>query len=71
MEPTQATAQETPDLQTPQPRNFVIPGCAVTIAREDDDGMAVDQLLAIVFGLTSSNPGATVDFWIKVMPGES
>lgn len=47
-------------------RNFVIPGCSVVVHCENEDGMPVQDLLSIVFGLASSNPDAKVDFWIKV-----
>lgn len=55
----------------PQQRNFVIPNCSVVIHCEEEDGISTDELLSIVFGLAGSNPGAKVDFWIKVMPGGS
>lgn len=62
------TVQQT--TQTQQ-RNFSIPGCIVTICNSEDTGVPVEQLLAIVFNLASSNPGAKVDFWIKVMGEEN
>ena len=58
--------QETAIAQPSGERNFVIPGCAVTIVNQEDDGVAIEQLLGIVFSLSASNPKAKVDFWIKV-----
>ncbi len=58
---------EVAETPTPQQRNFVIPGCSVTIDCDDDEGMPVEQLLAIVFNLAAANPGARVDFGIKVL----
>lgn len=57
------------DNPPPQQRNFVIPNCSVVIHCEEEQGIAVDELLSIVFGLAGSNPDAKVDFWIKVLPG--
>ena len=53
------------DLNATRPRNFQIPGCNVNI-HSDDDGVTIEQLLAIAFNLASSNPGAIVDFGITV-----
>ncbi|HEY9697026.1 MAG TPA: hypothetical protein V6D10_07170 [Trichocoleus sp.] len=64
MEPE--TTNQQPEQQTPQQRNFPIPGCSVVIQREDDAEMTTSELLAIVFQLAGSNPDAKVDFWIKV-----
>lgn len=63
------TAEQT--VQPQQQRNFAIPGCIVTIINEDTEGVPVEQLLSIVFNLASSNPGAKVDFWVKVMSGDT
>ncbi len=60
-------AQQT--QQQPAQRNFVIPGCAVVIHCEDGN-KSIEDLLGIVFQMAGSNPGATVDFWIKVNGGE-
>lgn len=49
-------------------RNFVIPGCVTIVQSIDESGMPVEQLLSIAFNLAGSNPGARVDFWIKVLP---
>ena len=65
MEPE--TTNQQPEQQTPQQRNFAIPGCSVVIHREDDAEMTTSELLAIVFQLAGSNPDAKVDFWIRVM----
>lgn len=46
-------------------RSYQIPGCSVEIS-SDEDGVSVQQLLAIVFNLASANPDATVDFGIRV-----
>ena len=52
-------------LEAPQPRNFQIPGCSVEIS-SDEDGVTTEELLSIVFSLASANPGARVDFGIRV-----
>lgn len=54
-----------PGELTAAPRNFQIPGCQVTIC-SDEDGVTVEELLAIAFNLASSNPGAILDFGITV-----
>lgn len=48
----------------PGQRNFSIPGCSVVI--QSDNAIAVEELLAIVFQLSGSNPGAKVNFWIEI-----
>lgn len=53
-----------------QRRDFVVPGCFTTI-QSDEQPLAVEQLLGIVFSLAGSNPGASVEFWIKVTPPEN
>ena len=53
------------ETNTAAPRNFQIPGCEVNIV-SGQDGVTVEELLAIAFNLASSNPGAIVDFGITV-----
>ena len=49
----------------PQPRNFQIPGCSVSIHSEED-GVTMEHLLSIVFNLAANNPDAIVDFGLTV-----
>lgn len=65
MEPTTET---TPNPTTQ--RSYQIPGCSVSIHSEDE-GVTVEQFLAIAFNLASSNPGAIVDFGLTVRGGDS
>jgi hypothetical protein len=61
---------KTENSQSQPQRNFVIPGCSVIVQSDQEEGIPVDRLLSIVFGLATANPNATVDFWIKVQGGE-
>lgn len=65
MEANNQTQQQQPEAVQ---RNFAIPGCSTVIHCEQQPGISVEQLLSIVFNLAGANPGATVDFWIKVLP---
>ncbi len=67
MEPNNQTPTQQQPEATPK-RNFVIPDCVTVIHCEKQPGIPVEQLLSIVFNLASANPGATVDFSIKVLP---
>lgn len=43
-----------------------IPGCSVFV-RSDED-MTIEQFVAIVFQLASTNPGAMVDWSLEIKP---
>ena len=69
MEPQPEVSQgQSPDPQLPTLRNYAIPHCHLQIACEQDDGLPVSEVLAIVFSIAHSNPEAKLDFWLKVMP---
>ncbi|MEL7314466.1 MAG: hypothetical protein AAFN08_05885 [Cyanobacteria bacterium J06559_3] len=59
------TDEQQQNVETPQSRSFQIPGCSVEVCSEED-GVSIEELLNIVFNLASANPGATVDFGIRV-----
>lgn len=48
------------------PRNFVIPGCSLTIVNQEELGLPVAELLSLVFAIAHSNPNATIDFEMTI-----
>lgn len=65
----QSETEQSPEgseaIAAPQNRNFVIPGASVIVQTEDEP-MAIEQLLGIVFAMSASNPECKVRFYIKV-----
>ena len=46
-------------------RNFVVPGCSTEITSTKSQ-KTIEDLLSLVFAISSSNPGIQVDFWIGI-----
>ena len=46
-------------------RNFVVPGCSTEITATQGK-KTIEDLLSLVFAISSSNPGIQVDFWIGI-----
>ena len=55
------------DTSTSHLRSFSIPGCAVIVQSEGNEGIPVQDFLALAFNLAASNPEARIDFSLKVM----
>ncbi|MBD1996004.1 hypothetical protein H6G00_05155 [Leptolyngbya sp. FACHB-541] len=60
----QPEQEQTVTLPSSRP-SFVIPGASVVIQAEEEP-MAIEQVLSIVFQVASSNPGCKVGFWLKI-----
>lgn len=65
------TAQLNPEsIKSFGNRNFVVPGCSTEITSTQGK-KTIDDLLALVFAIASSNPGIQVDFWIGMPDPEA